>query len=167
MFSFNVNPGFDGITPRQLDPDSCYRPPRFEPEAGELDWRRAEDRERAAALGRARVQESLETTVRLQTDPTLVNAQRGFFLVYVNSFNEWHEGHQFEPMKDWDALTPEERAVGYHNPADGATRARTLAGLLAPLLHPRLRIGAAEPVPGSARSAGAASMEPHLAAVTP
>jgi glycoprotein endo-alpha-1,2-mannosidase len=145
VFSFSVNPGFDGIAPRRLEPDSCYRPPRFEPEAGELDWRRAEDRERAAALGRARIRESLDTTVRLQIDPALANAQRGLFLVYVNSFNEWHEGHQFEPMKDWDSLTPEERAVGYHNPADGATRARTLATLLAPLLARRDRIGPPEP----------------------
>jgi hypothetical protein len=46
-------------------------------------------------------------------------AKRGFFLVYLNSFNEWHEGHQFEPMKDAGELTPAERARAYHNPDDG------------------------------------------------
>lgn len=151
VFSFNVNPGFDGIAPRQLPADSCYRPPRFEPEAGDLDWQRADDRERAAALARARIRESLETTIRLQTDPTLANEKRGALLVYINSFNEWHEGHQFEPMKDWQALTPEERAVGYHNPADGLYRLRTLETLLAPLVKQRGPLGRRDEVGGSAR----------------
>ena len=31
VFSFNVNPGFDGIVRRQVEPDSCYTPPAFEP----------------------------------------------------------------------------------------------------------------------------------------
>ncbi len=66
----------------------------------------------------------------LQTNPLLTNARRGFFLVYINSFNEWHEGHQFEPMKDASALSPAERAVGYHDPADGRYRIETLTRLL-------------------------------------
>ena len=57
----------------------------------------------------------------------------GFFLVYITSFNEWHEGTQFEPMKDAAALTPEEWAVGYHNPRDGYYRLRQLGELLARL----------------------------------
>jgi hypothetical protein len=48
----------------------------------------------------------------------------------VNSFNEWHEGHAFEPMKDAADLTPPERALGYHNPEQGAYRLATLRGLV-------------------------------------
>jgi hypothetical protein len=73
----------------------------------------------------------------VQTDPLLENARRGFFLVYVNSFNEWHEGHAFEPMKDAAELRPEERALGYHNPADGSYRMSLLRALLQPLLAGR------------------------------
>ena len=67
----------------------------------------------------------------MQTDPSLANVRRGFFLVYVTSFNEWFEGHVFEPMKDFAELTPAERAVGYHNPADGSYRLKQLQALLA------------------------------------
>jgi hypothetical protein len=56
--------------------------------------------------------------------------RRGFFLVYINSFNEWHEGHQFEPMRDWGDLTRAERASGYHNPDDGDYRLKALGKLL-------------------------------------
>ena len=65
-----------------------------------------------------------------QTDPALLNAQRGFFLAYVNSFNEWHEGHAFEPMKDAPMLSPEEQASGYHNPERGDYRLGLLEKLL-------------------------------------
>ena len=61
----------------------------------------------------------------LQTEAASPNAQRGFFLVYVNSFNEWHEGHQFEPALDAHALTPAQRRL-YHNPRDGFGRMRRL-----------------------------------------
>ena len=50
----------------------------------------------------------MRTTLNLQTDVTLPPARAGFFLTYVNSFNEWHEGTQFEPMKDAAMLTPDE-----------------------------------------------------------
>ena len=60
--------------------------------------------------------------------------KRGFFLAYINSFNEWHEGHQFEPMKDRGDLTPEERAIGYHNPDDGQYRLKALKKRLARVL---------------------------------
>jgi len=130
LFAFNVNPGFDGIVRRTVDADSCYAPPAIEPRAtpdpkvGPTYTRTSEQR----------ITESFETTVSLQTDPALPNARRGFFLVYVNSFNEWHEGHQFEPMKDNDDLTRDERAVGYRNPDDGRYRLKLLKKLLAKVL---------------------------------
>ena len=67
------------------------------------------------------------------TKESLANVKRDFFLTYINSFNEWHEGHQFEPMKDAGALTSGERAIGYHNPDDGAYRLKHLAELLGEL----------------------------------
>ncbi len=56
------------------------------------------------------------------------------FLVYINSFNEWHEGTAFEPMKDYRALSPAERET-YHNPLDGDYRLNVLSELLKPLLR--------------------------------
>ncbi len=134
LFSFNVNPGFDAIEPREVEPGSCYAPRAFAPRAEGLDWRTVQGRERAAELARARMAGAMEATVRLQGDLRLANAARGFFLVYLNSFNEWHEGHAIEPMKDYDALTPEERALGYHNPADGGYRLAALRRLVAEAL---------------------------------
>ena len=133
LFSFNVNPGFDGIVPRVI-PD-CYLPPAFVPAAASLDWSRADDRERAATLSEQRIADSFAETVAVQTDPGLSNARRGFFLVYINSFNEWHEGHAFEPMKDAADLTPAERALGYHNPAHGDYRLATLGRLVQGVLR--------------------------------
>jgi len=78
----------------------------------------------------ARIEESFTTTVGLQTAADAPNARRGFLLVYVNSFNEWHEGTQFEPMKAARDLTAAERAVGYHNAPIGDYRLRVLKGLL-------------------------------------
>jgi hypothetical protein len=128
VFSFNSNPGFDGIAQRHVDPGSCYRPPRMIPEdQGTGDLPRLDD-QRAARLSAARIRESLQTTVSLQTDEALGNVARGFFLVYLNSFNEWHEGHQFEPMKNRRDLRPAERAIGYHNASLGGYRMDVLAG---------------------------------------
>jgi hypothetical protein len=133
VFSFNVNPGFDSIVDRDAAPGSCYAPPAFVPAAEAIDWTKSDDRERAARLSQQRITSAFETTLQVQTDPALSNARRGFFLVYVNSFNEWHEGHAFEPMMDAAQLTAAQRALGYHNPADGAYRLNTLAALLRPL----------------------------------
>ena len=66
----------------------------------------------------------------LQTETSSPDVRRGFFLVYINSFNEWHEGHQFEPMKDRGDLTSAERAYGYHNPGDGGYRLKALKRVL-------------------------------------
>jgi hypothetical protein len=137
LFSFNVNPGFDGIMRRRVEADSCYRPPLLEPGAAGYDWSRAADREAAALASVRRIEESFETTVALQTDPRLTNTKRGFFLIYLNSFNEWHEGHQFEPMRDFSDLSGAERAVGYHNPEDGDVRLKALKKVLAPALRRR------------------------------
>jgi len=130
VFSFNVNPGFDGIVQRQVEPGSCYAPPVLEPAAPPYDWTKSEDCTAAAGASERRIVESFHATLAVQTDPALANARRGFFLVYINSFNEWHEGHQFEPMRDADDLTRAERAIGYHNPDDGGYRLKALRKLL-------------------------------------
>ncbi len=133
LFAFPINPGQDYVERRVVEPNSCYAPPPFLPASSEFDWNRAEDRERAAQLAEQRIEESLQTNLVLQTHPWLGNVDRGFFLTHITSFNEWHEGHQFEPMKDASALNSAERAVGYHNPADGAYRMRKLVDLLGEL----------------------------------
>jgi len=133
--SFNLNPGYDAIEPRYVEPDACYEPAPFEPPASDLDWTRADDRERAARLGGTRMAESLAASLAAQTDQASENALRGFLLVYLNSFNEWHEGHAIEPMKDDMALTGGERRFPYHNPALGDYRLRQLQELLSPLLR--------------------------------
>ena len=126
VFSFNINAGFDGIAQRNVPPDSCYRPPRFEPPLSEMapvfDWDNWIHREAARGLAQWRIDDSMRTTLNLQTDTALPPARTGFFLTYINSFNEWHEGTVFEPMKNRAALAPEERPYGYHNTADGGYR---------------------------------------------
>ena len=135
-FSFNINAGFDSIAQRNVPPDSCYRPPRFEPPAV-LDWSAARDRELAQQLAEWRIDESMRTTLNLQTDRFLPPAKTGFFLTYINSFNEWHEGTQFEPMKDAAMLTAEEAPFGYHNAVDGGYRLAYLRSRLQPILAPQ------------------------------
>ena len=143
VFSFNVNPGYDQIEPREAPPggsrapdptDPCYVPRSTAASADVVDWSKAEEREKAAQASRDRMRESFEATVEVQTDPTLSNARRGFFLVYINSFNEWHEGHAIEPMRNAADLLPGERPFAYHNPAIGDYRLTTLAGLVHGLL---------------------------------
>ena len=137
LFSFNVNPGYDQIEPRETS-DPCYAPREFAPPTAGLDFATAEGRERAAVASASRIRASWAETLALQLDPALQNARRGFLLVYLNSWNEWHEGHSFEPMKDWDELTPDERALGYRNPARGDYRLRTLAELQRQIVEPRV-----------------------------
>ena len=60
----------------------------------------------------------LNEVVVPRTDPDADN------ILMINSFNEWHEGSQFEPARDYADLTPEERRYGYHNPPDGMARLR-------------------------------------------
>jgi hypothetical protein len=134
VFSFNVNSGFDGIEPRTPPADPCYRPLRFDPPLA-VRWDADESRERAHALSAQRIRETFNETLRLQTEAASSNARRGFFLVYINSFNEWHEGTQFEPMKSWADLTETERRLGYHNPRSGDYRLRTLEALLQPVVR--------------------------------
>lgn len=128
VFSFNINPGYYQIEPRQTD-DPCYAPRPLAPETPGIDPATPEGRERMAAAAEARIQESWEATLELQLDSTLESRRRGFLLVYLNSFNEWHEGHAFEPMKDAAELTAAERELGYCNPERGDYRLRRLASL--------------------------------------
>ena len=133
VFSFPINPGMDEIERRVVEAGSCYSPRAFLPHTADLEWGRAADRETARRLADQRTEDTLQSNLMLQTHPWLGNIDKGFFLVHITSFNEWHEGHQYEPMKDYSALTPAERSIGYHNPEDGAYRLRHLADLLARL----------------------------------
>lgn len=150
VFSFNVNPGFDAIVRRHVPTDSCYGPPRTEPEGDAFDWNAPGALEEARRQSEARIDECLNTTLALQVHPQMTNARRGFFATYINSFNEWHEGHQFEPMKNFADLTPEERRVGYRNAAQGDYR---LA-----LLKTRLRQVSGEPDQSPGVVAGTAAI---------
>ena len=132
LFSFNINAGFHGIEPRDIAPDSCHVPPPFEPPAV-VDWKSLRGRERAREIALTRIAESAETTVKLQIDAALENLRAGEFLVYINSFNEWHEGTSFEPMRDFRAMSPAERSQ-YHNPLDGDYRLQALKDVLRPLV---------------------------------
>jgi hypothetical protein len=134
LFSFHVNPGYDQIEPRETD-DPCYGPREFAPPVSGLDFSTASGRERAAEASAQRIRDSWRAALDVQRDPSLANGRRGFLLVYLNSFNEWHEGHSIEPMKDAADLSAGERRIGYHNPEDGEYRLRTLRGLLEPLVR--------------------------------
>ena len=126
LFSFNTNPGYDEVEPRSIPRDSCYRPRPFEPPAGDLDFGSRAGRAAAMRLANGRIAESFGTTVALQSNRDLLNVKRGFFLVYINSFNEWHEGTQFEPMKNAGDLPEEVRAFRYHNVDAGGARMAAL-----------------------------------------
>ena len=120
-------------TAAPASPAACGQvapPPAFVPATADLDLASADGREAAAEISSRRIRESFQTTLAVQADPALSNARHGFFLSYVNSWNEWHEGHAFEPMADAPALNPSERAVGYFNPLRGDYRLAVLRELL-------------------------------------
>jgi hypothetical protein len=127
-FSFAVNAGFDAVAPAPPPADPCYRPLAFEPPAN-VRWDVDGSRARAHQLSALRIGHSLERTLAHQTDPRSASWRRGFLLVPVNSFNEWHEGTAFEPMKSYGELSAAERLV-YHNPTDGSYRLDILRSLL-------------------------------------
>lgn len=147
VFSFNVNPGYDEILERDPDPTGCYHPRPFEPPTPELSFAQLRGRQLAQARSTERIEASLAATVAVQDDPALTNRQRGFFLVYINSFNEWHEGHAFEPMKNYGDLSPGEKELAYHNTLDGGFRLEVLTNALAGLSS-----AAREPAGGGAWS---------------
>ena len=120
-FSPSIGTGFDAIVERNVPADSCYQPAAFVPPA-DINWSSASDRERAARLAVRQIEASMRTSLQVQTNPTLRNAKTGFFIVYIATFNEWHEGTSFEPMKDRAALLPQEVPFTYHNPARGRYR---------------------------------------------
>ena len=122
-FSPSIGTGFDAIGDRNSSADSCSSssPPAFVPPAI-INWNSAADREKAARLALWQIEASMRTSLDVQTNSTLRNARTGFFIVYIETFNEWHEGTAFEPMKDRAALLPQELPSGYHNPADGRYR---------------------------------------------
>jgi hypothetical protein len=120
-FSPSIGTGFDAIVERNVPADSCYQPAAFVPPA-DINWSSASDRERAARLAVRQIETSMRTSLTLQTNSTLRNASTGFFIVYIGTFNEWHEGTSFEPMKDSGALLAQEIPFGYHNPVRGRYR---------------------------------------------
>ena len=150
LFSFNVNPGFDRY-PERPPFGECFSPSRFDPPIEATGWD-AVARGEALNASRGRILDSLRTTLTAQLDPALVDASRGFFATYINSFNEWHEGTAFEPSAAFADLSPEQRAIGYHNPENGRWRLQLLQDLLAELTRPT---GAQLAAPRSAVMVGA------------
>ncbi len=116
-----------------MPPDSCYRPPRRLPDDDVIDWSSSLGSIAGGAGQHGAHSRDGRGDGRLQLDPSLTNARRGFFLTYLNSFNEWHEGHQFEPMRNLADLRPQERALNYRNPPSGGYRLRALGDLLNPV----------------------------------
>jgi hypothetical protein len=133
LFSFPINCGFDRYVPI-VPIDECDLPRPFEPPVGPIDWRSPDSRRKAHVASVNRVLESMETTIDVQVGPGSFNDARGFFLTYVNTFNEWHEGTAFEPARNLADLLPEESGLNYHNPQDGAWRLRLLQSLLRPVI---------------------------------
>ena len=131
LFSLNVNPGYDQVEPRPAPSDPCYSPRAFAPSAAPIDWSKPSERERASTLSQQRIIASFQQAVAVQSDGRLLNYQRGFSVVYINSFNEWHEGHAFEPMRNASDLSPGEKPFLYHNPENGRARIDTLTRLMA------------------------------------
>jgi Glycosyl hydrolase family 99 len=134
VYSFPISTGFDAIVQRNVPADSCYKPPKFQPSA-EIDWNNSSDREQARVLALWQIEASMRTSLNVQTDPSLFDAKAGFFLTYINTFNEWFEGTSIEPMKDRGALLPQELPFDYHNPTYGRYRLDYLTPRLAQILE--------------------------------
>jgi hypothetical protein len=129
LFVFGVNAGFDVVSPAAPPVnDPCYRPPKTDP-LPDADWSSDASRAREQQASTERIVETFERTLRLQTESVSANSRHGFFLVFINSFNEWHEGTQFEPMKSAVDLTADERRL-YHNAPSGSYRLDTLSAML-------------------------------------
>jgi hypothetical protein len=128
LFAFAVNPGFEAVVPEPVPNDPCYRPLGLEPPT-RVDWSLPASREEYYDQSVARIRATFERTVALQTDLRSENRRRGFFVVYLNSFNEWHEGTAFEPAKSYENLTATERRM-YHNPTAGGYRLAELQNLI-------------------------------------
>jgi hypothetical protein len=92
---------------------------------------------------------SFRQAIAVQQDPLLTNHRRGFCAVHINSFNEWHEGHAFEPMRDAKDLLPEERPFGYHNPENGKARLTMLTRMMGSVLPSRTARSTAPAIIGS------------------
>lgn len=129
LISFNIHAGFDAIEPR-TGQGPCYQPQPTLPPLSAAEWATKAERERVALINDDRIASTFGTTLDLQLSPTGANRKQGFFLVYINSFNEWHEGSSFEPTRTWDDLSAAERAVGYRNPGIGTQRLSTLGTLV-------------------------------------
>lgn len=129
LISLNVHAGFDAIEPRSgFGP--CYLPLPMVPSVGALNWSASADRDRLALANDDRIAETFASTLDLQLSTGGANQRKGFLMVYINSFNEWHEGSSFEPTRGWADLSAAERAVGYRNPDIGVRRISTLGGLV-------------------------------------
>ena len=126
VFSFSINPGFDGIVQRRVEPGSCYPPPAFEPVTTPTTGPGHRIERRCPASER-RIAESFKDARRRPTRcwPT----RRAGFSGLHPLFNEWHEAIS-SSRRDWDDLTREERASGYHNPDDGEYRLKVLRKLV-------------------------------------
>ena len=104
--------------------------------AASLGWLVSSHRSRERAPPRRMAHRRVDADdAHLQTDGTPPPARTGFFLTFLNSFNEWHEGTQFEPVKDAVTLTPHEESFGYHNPVDRMYRLNYLKSRLQPILQ--------------------------------
>ncbi len=134
VYSFNTNPGFDSIARREIPADSCYVPNPFHPPT-EVTWSETTERERARRLSQRQIRRTLSTSILVQSNPVHTNSRQGFFLVFLNSFNEWHEGHAFEPAKNYAALSGAELPSGYHNARRGSYRLKTLGRYLRRVLN--------------------------------
>ena len=101
-----MNPGYDQIEPREIERPLLRAARLRAADAGPRLLDRGRARARGSGLERADPAPLRTATLARAARPRPRERPRGFLLVYVNSFNEWHEGHAFEPMKDAAELDP-------------------------------------------------------------